>query len=148
MKIILKCDVKNIGKNGETKEVSSGFARNYLIPFDLAIEATKLNYKKINRNKILLEKSNDKEINLAKNIAKELESFEFLVKVKTGKNNKIFGAVTKLTIYKTLKNKGFNIKKQNILLYENIKKIGAYTVKVKLHNSVISNIKILIIDDN
>ncbi|MDR1052514.1 MAG: 50S ribosomal protein L9 [Endomicrobium sp.] len=148
MKIILKCDVKNIGNNGETKEVASGFARNYLIPFGLAVEATKLNYKKIDRNKTLIEKSNNEEINLAKNIAEELESTEFLIKVKIGKNNKIFGAVTKLTICKILKDKGFNIKKQNIFLYENIKKIGTYIVKIKLHSTVIANMKILVANNN
>ena len=91
MKVILRSDIINVGRQGEVKEVSPGFARNYLVPQRLATEATSQNLKIWERERAKLEKQREEIINVAKEVASKMEAAEFVAKTKIGENGKIFG---------------------------------------------------------
>jgi large subunit ribosomal protein L9 len=147
MKVILKSDIRDVGRQGEIKEVSAGFARNYLIPQNLVMEANNLNLKIWEREKGRLEKHREEIINSAKEIASKMETSKFVAKVKIGENGKIFGLITTATLAKIFENNGFEVNKRNILLLDDIKRIGSYEINVRLHPEVIAKIKLFVIDE-
>jgi large subunit ribosomal protein L9 len=147
MKVILRSDITNVGRQGEVKEVSPGFARNYLVPQNLAMEATSSNLKIWAREKVKFESQREKIIALAREIASKLEAFEFIVKVKIGDNGKVFGSVTPANLSKIFAEKGFEVNKRDILLSDNIKEVGNYEVNVRLHPEVVVKAKISIVSD-
>ncbi|MDR1474138.1 MAG: 50S ribosomal protein L9 [Endomicrobium sp.] len=144
MKVILRSDITNVGRQGEVKEVSPGFARNYLVPQNLAMEATPANLKIWERERVKLEKQREEIIAAAKEIASKIEASEFSVKVKIGENGKIFGSVTPANISKIFEEKGFKLNKRDILLSENIKELGNYEVNVRLHPEVVVKAKLAV----
>jgi large subunit ribosomal protein L9 len=147
MKIILRSDIPNIGRQGDVKKVSPGFARNYLVPQNLAMEATSANLKIWERQRVKLEKQREEIISAAKEIASKMEAVEFTVKVKTGENGKIFGSVTTLNLLKIFGEKGFEVNKRDILLSDNIKEVGNYEVNVRLHPEVVVRVKLAVIGE-
>jgi large subunit ribosomal protein L9 len=147
MKIILRSDITNVGRQGEIKEVSAGFARNYLVPKSLAMEASTHNLKIWEREKAKLEKQREEIIAAAKEIAIRMESSQFTAKVKIGENGKIFGSITSVNLIKIFKDKGFEINKCDILLADNIKEMGNYEISIRLHPEVIAKIKLSVISE-
>ncbi|MDR1122479.1 MAG: 50S ribosomal protein L9 [Endomicrobium sp.] len=147
MKVILMSDITNVGHQGEIKEVSSGFARNYLIPQNLIMKATHTNLKIWERERLKLEKQREKIISTAKKIASKMEAIEFIVKVKVGENDKIFGSVTPTNLLKIFKEKGFEVNKRDILFSGNIKEIGRYEINVRLHPEVVVKVRLIVIDE-
>ena len=107
--------------SGRDKEVSAGFARNYLVPKKLAMEATPQNLKIWERERVKLEKQREEIISAAKEMASKLEAAEFSVKVKVSENNKVFGSVTNSNIAKILEESGFAVNKRDILLSDSLK---------------------------
>jgi large subunit ribosomal protein L9 len=142
MKVILRSDITNIGRQGEIKEVSAGFARNYLVPNNLVMEANAQNLKIWEREKVKLEKQREAIVNKAKDLALKLEAAEFVVKVKIGDNGKIFGSVTTANIAKIFEEQGFEVSKRDILLSDSIKETGNYEISIRLHPEVIAKIKL------
>ncbi|MDR3330656.1 MAG: 50S ribosomal protein L9 [Endomicrobium sp.] len=142
MKVILMFDIANVGRQGDVKEISAGFARNYLVPRKLAMEATIKNLKAWAREKVRFEKKRREIIDIAKEIALKMEAFKFAVKVKIGENGKIFGSITAINLSRIFKEKGFEINKHDILLPENIKELGDYEINVRLHPEVAAKIKL------
>ncbi|MDR1942839.1 MAG: 50S ribosomal protein L9 [Endomicrobium sp.] len=147
MKVILRSDITNVGRQGEVKEVSPGFARNYLVPQNLAMEATPANLKIWERERVKLEKQREEIISAAKEIASKMEAVEFTVKVKIGENGKIFGSVTPANLSKIFEEKGFEINKRDILLSDNIKEVGNYEVNVRLHPEVVVKVNLAVIGE-
>ena len=147
MKVILRSDITNVGRQGEIKEVSPGFARNYLVPQNLAMEANAQNLKIWERERVKLEKQREKIINDAKELAVKLEAAEFSVKVKLGDNGKIFGSVTTANIAKIVAEQGFEVSKRDILLSDSIKEIGNYEINIRLHPEVTAKIKLAVISE-
>jgi large subunit ribosomal protein L9 len=147
MKVILRSDITNVGRQGEVKEVSPGFARNYLVPQNLAMEANPANLKIWERERVKLEKQREETIAGAKEIASKIEAVEFTVKVKLGENGKIFGSVTPANISKIFEEKGFEINKRDILLSHNIKEVGNYEVNIRLHPEVVVKAKLVVISE-
>jgi large subunit ribosomal protein L9 len=147
MKVILKSDIPNVGRQGETKEVSAGFARNYLIPQNLVMEANSLNLRIWERERGRLEKHREEIINFAKEISSKMETSEFVAKVKTGENGKIFGLITTSKLAKIFEDNGFKVNKRDILLLDNIKKIGNYEINVRLHAEVVAKVKLSVINE-
>ncbi|MDR2436774.1 MAG: 50S ribosomal protein L9 [Endomicrobium sp.] len=137
MKVILRSDITNVGRQGEVKEVSPGFARNYLVPQNLVMEATSANLKIWEREKVKLEKQREEVIVAAKAVASKIEETEFIAKVKIGENGKIFGSVTPANLSKIFEAKGFEVNKRDILLSNNIKEVGNYEINVRLHPEVV-----------
>jgi large subunit ribosomal protein L9 len=147
MKVILKSDITNVGRQGEVKEVSPGFARNYLVPQNFAMEATCANLKIWGREKVKLEKQREEIIAAAKTVASKMEEAEFTVKVKIGENGKVFGSVTPANLSKIFEEKGFEVNNRDILLSDNIKEIGNYEVNVRLHPEVVVKTKLAVISE-
>lgn len=147
MKVILRSDITNIGRQGEIKDVSAGFARNYLVPKKLAMEATPQNLKIWERERVKLEKQREEIIAAAKELASNLEAAEFSTKVKVGENGKVFGSVTNANIAKIIEDSGFEVNKRDILLSDSIKELGNYEISVRLHPEVTAKIKISVISE-
>ena len=148
MKVIFSTDVRGQGKKGEMKEVSDGYARNYLIPRGLAAEATADN---INAMK-LKEKAKAAQIAREKAQAEEnatkLEGVQVLIRARAGSSGKLFGAVTSQEICDALKEQfDIDIEKNKIVQGDPIKTFGAYTVKAKLGYEISGNINLLVVEE-
>jgi len=146
MKVILLQDVKGLGKKDSIVEVSDGYARNYLFPKKLAIEATQGLQTQLKQKKEAETRKKEKEIEQAKELAKKIEGLTLEIKVKAGENGKLFGAITNKEIADELK-KQFNIdiEKKKIELDTPLKNIGSYTVDVKVYPSVSAKLKIILV---
>jgi large subunit ribosomal protein L9 len=145
MKVILLGDIKGVGASGEIKEVSSGYARNFLLKNGLALEASDANMKVYNMKKIEAEKIVKKEIKEAEILAEKIGKLELTIPVKVGEDSKLFGSVTSSDIAKELEKKGFEISKKDILLDFTIKILGVYTVEIKLHHEIKAKLKVWVV---
>lgn len=146
MKVILLEDVKNVGKKGEIKEVKPGFARNALLPKNLAIEASKENMKKWEEEQERIRIEDKKNTEEAKNIKADLEKETIKIKFKGSENGKLFGSVTNIDIQDKIKElKGYDLDKRKIELKKAIKEAGVYDVKIKLYGSIDANVKIEVV---
>jgi large subunit ribosomal protein L9 len=147
MKVILKQDNAKLGKTGDTVTVKDGYALNYLIPNNIAMKATEGNLKVLAELKKQREKKLTQEISDAETLASELAKLTLEIKAKAGEDEKIFGSVTPHIISEQLSQKGFNVDKKHIILEEPIKKLGIFTVEIKLNNNVKTNIKVWVVKD-
>ena len=143
MKIILLQDEKKLGKKGEIVEASEGFARNYILPKKIGVEATPKNLndlklKKANENKIAQE-----QLDAAKALADRLEAKQIVVKIKAGEGGKAFGSVSSKEIAIACKEQhDIEIDKKKILLPESLKNFGFYEVGIKLHPQVTAKLSV------
>ena len=147
MKVIFNTDVKGQGRKGELKEVSSGYARNYLIPRGLAAEATtdNINALKLKEKAKAAQAQRDREQALEN--AKKLEGVQVVIRAKAGGAGKLFGAVTSQEISDALKEQFcIEIEKNKIVQAEPIKTFGSYTVKAKLGFEISGNVNVLVIE--
>ncbi len=147
MKVILKQDNDKLGKTGDTITVKDGYALNFLIPNNIAMRATTGNLKVLDEIKNQRENKLKKEIAEAEKISAELGKITLEIKANAGEDEKIFGSITAQIISEALAEKGYNIDKKNIELEEPIKKLGIFTVEVKLHNNVKTSIKVWVVKD-
>lgn len=151
MKVIVISDEGVFGKKGEIgeiKEVKSGFARNYLIPRKMAIEATPGNLKTWEQQISSLKKREVKLKEEAKTLASRLEGVICTIPMKVGDEERIFGSVTTQTISDSLSNQGFDISKKDIDLASPIKSLGTHDVRVKLFSDVSVVIKVEVTKEN
>ena len=143
MKVILKENIKSIGKKDEIINVSDGYARNYLFAKDLAVEATPGNLAKLQTKKDSAAFKKNVEKEEAEKVAEKLSKLTLEFKVKAGENGKIFGGVSTKEISDLLeKNYKIKVDKKKIELKETIKELGARNVNIKLYEGVIANLKI------
>jgi len=145
MKVILLNDVKGLGVIGDIKEVKSGYARNFLFPNGLALEATNKNMKVYELKKASFEKAKQQEIEKAKVVAEQLSAIEVSIAVKVGDDDKLFGSVTSADIANDLKQKGFELDKRDILLTAPIKELGVYNVEIKIYHDVKAVVKVWVV---
>lgn len=146
MKVILKQDIKGVGRKNEVINASDGYARNFLFPKKLAVEANTENMNKLNMQNEAKQYKKDVEKEQAKEIAKKLETITLQIKVQAGENGKIFGSVSAKEITENLESQyKIKIDKKKLELKEAIKTIGAKIVEVKLYEGVIGKIKIDVI---
>ena len=146
MKVILKADIKGVGKKDQVINASDGYARNFLFPKNLAVEANKENMSKLKakQDSNAFKKSQEKEE--AKKIAEKLSKIQLTIPVKAGENGKIFGGVSAKEIAELLKeNYKIEIDKKKIELKETIKTLGARTIQIKLYEGITGNLKIDVI---
>ncbi len=146
MKVILKTDIKGVGKKDQVINASDGYARNFLFPKNLAVEANAENMSKLKakQDSNAFKKSQEKEE--AQKIADKLSKILMKVQVKSGENGKIFGGVSSKEIAENLE-KQYNIKvdKKKIDLKETIKTLGMFTIEIKLYEGVVGKLKIDVI---
>lgn len=145
MKIILKEDIKTLGKKGKVCEVTDGYARNYLIPHGLAMEATQGNVQDLAHKQKQSDLRKEKEKQEALDLAKKIETMDVILKVKVGDKGRLFGSVTNKEIAEVLE-KEYKLKldKRKIELKEPIKAIGKHLLTVKLHSEVTANLTIMV----
>lgn len=142
MKVIFLQDVKGKGKQGEVKEVSEGYARNYLIPKNLVVEASKGNMKQLEAKKKGEEKQAEKEYEEALELKEKLESLEVALLAKAGEGGRLFGSVTSKQIVQELKKKKITLDKRKLELNDPIRTLGYTDVPVKLHPKVTATLKV------
>lgn len=143
MKVILLQDIKNVGKKEQIIEANDGYARNYLFPKKLAIEATKDNTLKLQAKKTSEINKKNAEIEQNKEISKKIEKIELTIKAKAGETGKIFGGITSKEISEELaKQYKFNIDKKKIVLKETIKNLGRFSAEIKFGDGVNASLTI------
>lgn len=148
MKVILKENIKSIGKKDEIVNVSDGYARNYLFAKKLAVEANNENLSKLKAKKDSENYKKDIEKQEAKKVAEELEKIKLQFKVKQGKNGKIFGGISSKEIAEKLeKQQKIKVDKKKIELRESIKTLGITKVSIKLYEGVIGTIKVEVLPE-
>ena len=148
MKVIFNQDVNGQGKKGEMKEVSQGYARNYLLPRGLATEATADNINAMKQKEKAKAAQAAREKAQAEENAKKLGAVQVVIRAKAGGAGKLFGAVTSEAISKALKEQhGIDIEKNKIVQGEPIKTFGSFTVKAKLGYEVSGTINLLVIEE-
>ena len=147
MKVILLEDVKSVGKKGELVNASDGYAKNFLFPKKLAVEATKSNLNDFELKQKAEAKRKKEELEQAQNMAQELENKTVTVKVKTGENGKLFGSVTNKEVAEEIvKQTGMQIDKKKVSIGDPIKMVGERTAVIKLHPKVSAEITIKIVE--
>ena len=144
MKVILNENVDNLGMIGDIDKVAPGYARNYLLPKGLAIEATTKNAKAMEHAKRQLEYKRNKALEQSRQLAAKIEALTITIAHQAGEEGKLFGAVTNIELAEKLKEKGFEIDRKKIALAEPIKQVGETTVSVKLSPEVTAALKVVV----
>jgi large subunit ribosomal protein L9 len=147
MKVILKEDIKHVGKMGQIVDVADGYARNYLIPKGLVAEASKKNIKFLEHEKRIIQEKAKKIKDSAQDFASRISSTTISIKAKAGEEGKLFGSITTMDIAEALQKEGIEIDKKKISLEEPIKRLGSYTVNIKLHHDVSAPLNIQVIEE-
>jgi len=148
MKVILLQDIKNVGKKEEIINANDGYARNFLFPKNLAIEATKDNLAKLQAKKTSEANKKQAEINANKEIASKLEKIELKIVAKAGANGKIFGGITSKEVSEELKKQyKYDIDKKKIVIKETIKNLGRFTAEIKFGDGVNAKLTLNVIGE-
>lgn len=148
MKVILLDNIKGVGKKDEIINASDGYARNFLFPKKLAVEANNENISKLKAKKQSEQYKKDVNKENAEKIAKKLDDITLTIKVKAGENGKIFGGVTSKEISEELKKQyKIDIDKKKIILNENIKNLGSFDISMKLFEGVTGKLKVKFISE-
>jgi large subunit ribosomal protein L9 len=142
MQIILQEDIDKLGHRGEVVTVKPGYARNYLLPKKLAIEATTGNMKALERIRGALAKKTATELEAAQKQAALLNGVSLSFKRKTGENDQMFGSVTSADIAEGLTAQGFKIEKRQVQLADPLKALGEYNVTIKVFRDVTAEVKV------
>src|SRR6187551_3372669 len=135
-KILLRQDVDDLGARGEIVRVRAGYARNYLLPRKLAVEATANNVKGIERERAALLKKEATERSTAEGQAEQMRALVLEFKRKAGEQGALYGSVTSMDIAEALKERGYEIDRHRLHLREPIKRLGDFTVPLRLHREV------------
>lgn len=143
MKVILLKDVKGTGKKGEIKEVSDGYARNFLLKKGVAVEANQANMKELDEKSKSKERRALIEYEEAVLLGKQMENVNIQIEVKSGEGGRLFGSITSKEIAEQLKKqKNIDIDKRKILMDEPIRTLGSTLVEIKLHQKVTTKIRV------
>jgi large subunit ribosomal protein L9 len=145
MEVILRQAVEKLGAPGDVVKVSAGYARNYLLPHGVAVEATPGNRKRIEQERARLEAAENTRREKAQEIAKQIEQISLTFSARVGEEGKLFGSVTASDLHQQLEAQGIKIERRQIELQEPIKALGVYRVAIKLHADVKPEIKVWVI---
>ena len=148
MKVILLEDVKSLGKKGEIVNVSDGYARNFVLPKKLGLEANSANMNDLKLQRANADQVAQEQLEHAQALAKELETKEVIVKMKSGEGGKTFGSISSKEIAAAAKSQcGLELDKKKIQLPEAIKSLGVYEVGIKLHTKVTGKLKVKVVEE-
>lgn len=145
MKVIFTKDVKGQGKKGEIKEVKDGYGSNFLIKNGYAVQATSNNLSKLNRENTEKALEENLLIREMEDLKKKLTKKPFEFKVKTGKEDRVFGAISTKQIANELKKQGYEIDKKKIKIDGEISTLGIHNVEIELHKKVIATIQVKVV---
>lgn len=145
MQVILLEDVKALGKKGDCVKVSDGYARNFILPKKLGLEATPKNLNDLKLQKAREEKERQEILEEAKAFAAEIETKNITVKIKAGEGGRIFGSVSTKEISTEIKKQlGYDIDKKKLQMPEPIKSLGTFQIPVRLHPKVTAKLKVTV----
>ncbi|MEW5919513.1 MAG: 50S ribosomal protein L9 [Bacillota bacterium] len=144
MKVILQKDIPKLGKKGEIKEVSDGYARNFLFPRGFAVEASAGRVHELEMREANRSRRAEKEREDAAALARNLEGKSITIKVIAGEGGRLFGSVTTADIARTLQGEGIKVDRKKIELLEPVKKLGRHVVEIKLHPRVSVPIAVIV----
>lgn len=141
-KVLLREDVDDLGARGEIVRVRAGYARNYLLPRKLAVEATAGNVKGIESERAALLKKEAKERATAEAQSQQMSALELEFKRKAGEQGALYGSVTSMDVAEALQERGYEIDRHRIHLREPLKRLGEYTVPIRLHREVTIDLRV------
>ena len=144
MQIILQEDVEKLGTRGQLVDVAEGYARNFLLPRKLGLEATPGNMKRLEKMRAVFAKKEATEKDSAQKLAELLAGVSLTLVRKAGENDQLFGSVTSGDISDALAAQGYTIEKRKITLADPIKLVGEYEIPVKLHREVSASVKLAV----
>ncbi len=144
MQIILQQDVEKLGTRGQVLEVKEGYARNYLLPRKLALEASPTNMKRLEKMRAVFAKHEATEKEAAEKLAEMLNGLSLTLSRKAGENDQLFGSVTSADIADAIAAQGYTVDKRKIQLVDPVKLVGEYQVPVKLHREVTASVKLTV----
>ena len=147
MKIILKEDIESLGKRGDTIKVADGYARNFLMPKGLAIEASSKSAQAIEHEKKMIAKRAEKEKKNAEALLASFAGIAVVIARKTADREKLFGSVTTKDIEKALTEIGLKVDRKQVVLDEPIKQLGDFPVKIKLYPGIIADITVKVAEE-
>lgn len=147
MKVIFLKDVKGTGKKGEVKEISDGYARNFLFPKKLAVVASDANMMNLNEQKKKTQEHEAQRLQEANSLKIKIEELTLPFTTKVGKEGKVFGSITSKQISEQLRSKGFDIDKKQIQLNDSIRMLGITPVPIKLHTQVTAQVKVHVTEE-
>jgi large subunit ribosomal protein L9 len=147
MKVILREDVEGVGNIGEVLDVARGFARNYLIPRNQAVEATARSLKTVEHAKRVIAEKAKKEKALLEEHAKQVSAIAITIPVHVGKDDKLFGSVTAKDIADALATRGIDVDRRKIHLPHPLKEVGTVKVPIRLHSQVTAEVSVTVVSD-
>ena len=147
MDVILKEDILNLGKMGDTVRVRDGYARNYLLPRKLVVVADKKNVRAFEHSKRVLAVQREKALRRAQTLGQKLSELSVRIAAKVGEEGKLFGSVTNMDLEKALKAKGFEVERRKIHLEEPIKTVGEFEVPIRLAADLTVNLKVSVVSE-
>jgi large subunit ribosomal protein L9 len=143
MKIILLQDEKKLGKKGDLIDVSDGYARNYVLPKKIGVEANAKNMNELKLQKANADKVAQEQLDEAKALAEKIEQLTVVTRIKAGAGGKSFGSVSSKEIGAALKDQhGIEVDKKKIVMQDALKNIGSYEVSIKLHPQVTAKLSV------
>jgi large subunit ribosomal protein L9 len=147
MEVILRQHVDNLGERGQIVKVADGYARNYLLPRNLALPATEGNKRHVERERKIMETRESEEKGQAEAIASRLSAVEVTIARRVGETDQLYGSVTAADIADFLKVKGFEVDRRKLVLADPIQTIGEHTVPLKLHRNVTVPLKVKVVKE-
>jgi large subunit ribosomal protein L9 len=147
MEVILREHVDNLGRRGDVVKVADGYARNFLLPRNLALKVTEANKRQIDRERKLADLRDAEEKQQAEALAQRLGQIEIEIARRVGENNTLYGSVTSADIAHALEAKGFQVDKRKITLADPLKAIGEVSVPIKVHREVTTQVKVKVVPE-
>ena len=142
VQVILSEDVPNLGRTGDVVKVRAGFARNYLLPRKLAVEANQKNLREFEHQKGISMLKRERQKNQALTLKEKVEALALVIKARAGEEGKLFGSVTNIDIERALREKGLDIERRKIQLAEPLKQLGDFSIAIRLEAEVEASLKV------
>jgi len=147
VKVILLQDIENLGKKGDVKKVANGYVRNFLLPRNLAKPATKEAIAELEKQKELEAKQAEEELKIVQEIVSKVDGLEIEIKEKIDEKGQLYGSINEQTISSIFKEKGFDIKKQQIKIPQPIKEVWEYPITILFDHNLEAEVKIIVLDE-
>jgi len=144
VEVILREDVPSLGSIGEVVRVRPGYARNYLFPRGLAVEASRKNVAELEHHKRIIAVKAERDLKTAQGVASKLDGVSITVRARAGDEGRLFGSVTNLDVERLLAAKGFEVERRRILLDEPIKQLGTFPVEVQVGRGIRATIQVVV----
>ena len=144
MEVILKRSVEGLGVPGDVLTVADGYARNYLLPMQLAVHATERNRRYLEHQKRVIDQQDSKDREYAREIAAKVAGVTCTLKRRAGENDRLFGSVTSMDVAEALRSEGFELERRFLELAEPIRELGVFMVPLKLHTDVVVELRVVV----